>query len=394
MDSSHDIEARAGAWLARRESGNWSAEDQARLQRWLEQSTANRVAFLRLEAAWERAGRLQALKGSTPAGTVPSPEEWRLSPFIAGDSAEADPRKAADAGLASAYPLSEPEPSTVSVERRASLPRRAWIQRALAASLVLAAVGAIGWFVSVRDPYYRTPVGGMASVPMTDGSKVTLNTDSAVRLAVTERERRIELARGEAFFDVSKDPSRPFVVTAGKKRVVAIGTKFSVRRVDDDVQVFVTEGKVRLEDASLASGSTRTAVGSDMDPRSEENGGDASNESGVLLTAGAVARAGSSGIIVHRKSLRELEDHLSWRAGYLTFRDTALADAVAEFNRYNERKIVIQDRELGALRFSGKVKPTSVEGFVRLLEGAFQIRSDLVDGRLVLTSTRDRPAEG
>lgn len=91
-------------------------------------------------------------------------------------------------------------------------------------------------------------------------------------------------------------------------------------------------------------------------------------------------------MIVQEKPLTVVEDYLSWRSGYLTFRDVPLADAIAEFNRYNERKIVIQDPAVAAIRFSGKVRPTSFEGFVRLLEDAFSIRAEHVDGRIVLTA--------
>lgn len=351
MERSREVEQRAGTWLAKRESGNWSAEDEARFAQWLGASTANRVAFLRQEAAWEHASRLQALKGHTPSGTVPSPDDWRLEPFVSDGSPTA--RRTADSGHA----------------------RKRWIGRALAASFVLAVAGALTWYVSTRGPYYDTPVGGLASVPMTDGSKVTLNTDSAIRLAVTETERRVELERGEAFFEVAKDPGRPFVVSAGNKRVVAVGTKFSVRRNGDDLRVFVTEGKVRFEDDTLGTESKDSSSSTDSAPQ--------------LLAAGTITRAGDSGVIVQEKPLPEVEDYLSWRSGYLTFRDIPLAAAVAEFNRYNERKIVIQDPAVAAIRFSGKVRPTSFEGFVRLLQDAFPIRAEHVDGRIVLTDARE-----
>ncbi|MEJ1961315.1 MAG: FecR domain-containing protein [Gammaproteobacteria bacterium] len=72
---------------------------------------------------------------------------------------------------------------------------------------------------------------------MRDGSAITLNTDSQLRVALTEAERRVDLKQGEAFFEVAKDSTRPFVVEAGRKRVVAVGTKFSVRRDGDFVEV-------------------------------------------------------------------------------------------------------------------------------------------------------------
>lgn len=372
MASSREIEERAGAWLAKRESGTWSAEDEARFTQWLNTSTANRVAFLRQEGAWEHALRLQALRGHTPPGRVPSPDDWRLAPFVSDGTAEPHSHNAEQRSV---------DTGTVHT-------RRSWIRGALAASLVFAAAGALTWYVSTSGPYYHTPVGGIASVPMSDGSKVTLNTESAIRLAVSETVRAVELERGEAFFEVAKDPNRPFVVSAGDKRVVAVGTKFSVRRDGNDLRVFVTEGKVRFEDDSLIASS---AVPSSHKAGPIPDSGTVKHRddgNAMLLAAGAIARAGDSGVIVQEKPLPEVEDYLSWRAGYLTFRDTPLADAVAEFNRYNERKIFIQDPAVAAIRFSGKVRPTSFEGFVRLLEGAFPIRAEHVDGRIVLTEAQ------
>lgn len=401
MESSREIEERAGAWLARRESGNWDADDEASLNQWLNASTANKVAFLRLEGAWERALRLQALKGTTPSGAVPSPDGWRLSPFIGDDSTQVhslDPDQSAsltaeerERDRSSTSVSSGESPSAVNIRRSSAFYRS---HRALAACLVLVVVGVLTWYyVSTLGSFYQTPVGGFASVPMTDGSKVTLNTDSAVRLAVTERERRIELERGEAFFDVAKDRSRPFVVSVGDKRVIAVGTKFSVRRVGEDVEVFVTEGKVMLEDASLSARSRKAADPSPIEgvsPGAEPGNVAASDGAGMLLTAGAVARAGASSVIVQEKSLPEVEDLLSWRSGYLTFRDMALKDAITEFNRYNERKIFIRDPKVAAIRFSGKIRPTNFEGFVRLLQDAFPIHAEYIDGRIVLTDADAR----
>ena len=393
MESSHEIEERAGAWLAKRESGHWSAEDEACFMEWLNTSTANRVAFLRQEGAWEHALRLQALRGHTPPGSVPSPNAWRLSPFVSDGAADlhshnAGPRslEAGDDDEQSSFAAAANRQDTH--DTGVLHTRRGWFRGTLAASLLLAVAGALTWYVSSSGPYYHTAVGGIASVPMSDGSKVILNTESAIRLSVSETERRVQLERGEAFFEVAKDPNRPFVVSAGNKRVVAVGTKFSVRRDGNDLRVFVTEGKVRLEDDSLPASS---AVAASQEAGSTRHSGtvkprDDSNV--MLLAAGAIAQTGDSGVIVQKKPLPEVEDYLSWRSGYLTFRDIPLADAVAEFNRYNERKIVIQDPTVAAIRFSGKVRPTSFEGFVRLLEDAFSIRAEHVDGRIVLTDAQ------
>ncbi len=338
MESSIQIEERAGQWLAQRDGGAWSEADEAAFNAWLEQSTLHVVAFVRLEAAWKQAKRLKALSAGVPAGTVPSPEEWQLAPFFA--PAQEPAGKRARTGLLNPW--------------------------AIAAGLFLAIGAGVAVHLWPFDSTYHTPVGGIASVPMSDGSKVTLNTDSRIRLAVTESERRVELQQGEAFFDVAKDPSRPFVVATGDKRIVAVGTQFSVRRDRNDVRVFVTEGKVRIEDEAPAA-------------RDKEQGAN-------TLSAGTIARASRAGVLVQEKSVPEVEGYLSWRTGHLIFRDAPLSEAIAEFNRYNTHKIVIADPAVGAIRVSGKFRSTQFEAFVRLLEDGFRVHTRRVGGEIVLSS--------
>ena len=212
---------------------------------------------------------------------------------------------------------------------------------------------------------YSTTVGGLASVPMADGSKVTLNTDSQIHIALTNSERDVELSHGEAFFEVSKDPTRPFVVRVGNRRVVAVGTKFSVRRDGNDLEV-VTEGKVRVE-----GGSSRL---------SSPTGGSGD----VYLTPGSIARLDESGVLVQRKTLPEVEEQLSWRTGVLVFRNQSLQEAIAEFNRYNVRKIVIQDPAVASLKIEGNFRATNAEAFVRLLESGFAVRAQIDPDQIVL----------
>ncbi|MEJ1961273.1 MAG: FecR domain-containing protein [Gammaproteobacteria bacterium] len=371
MESSRDIEECAGTWLAKRESGSWTGEDEARFTQWLSASTANRVAFLRQEAAWEHALRLQALRGHTAPGAVPSPDDWRLSPFVS------------DGSIAPRPPDPEGGSSPDAARRKSARSRKAYF--AFAASAVLATAVCIAWYLWPVHPSYTTPIGGMALVPTQDGSRITLNTDSKIHLSFTGKERRVSLEHGEAFFEVAKDPSRPFVVGVGHKRVIAVGTKFSVRRERGNIRVVVTEGRVRIEDRfapSVAATTTRPRQEQDA-PAPRERDEDRTEE--LVVAAGGVARAGDAGIIVQQHPLGEVEDYLSWRSGYLVFRDIPLADAIAEFNRYNEQQIFIRDPAVAAIRFSGKIRPTSFDAFIRLLEDAFPIRVQHADGRIVLT---------
>jgi RNA polymerase sigma factor (sigma-70 family) len=235
-------------------------------------------------------------------------------------------------------------------------------RRAVAGVLVALAVGTVGYLWPPGESFH-TAVGVVAAVPMADGSTVTLNTDSQVRIAMTGSERRVNLGRGEAFFEVTKDPSRPFVVVAGDCKIVVLGTKFSVWREAGEVRVTVTEGRVRVES---------TDGGAHQQPPEE-------------VAAGDIARAGNAGVQVERKPLTEVEADLSWRRGFLFFHDAPLAEAVAEFNRYNREKIVIGSPVIADVRIGGNFRSTNVAGFIRLLQDGFSIHAERQGDEIILT---------
>lgn len=344
-DSTEQIEEQAAEWLVRRDSPEWKSADEQELQRWLEESVAHSVAFIRLEVGWEQARRLKAL-GNGVSGVVPPPGQWQVSPFF-------DPA-----------PPEHPPEWTVTSTTDVKIRKRGF---AAAAALLVAVVSGT-YFLQSPGDRYKTELGVVSAVPMSDGSRVTLNTASEIRVAVSDTERKVELKQGEAFFEVAKDPNRPFVVEAGSKRIVAIGTAFSVRWLEKDVEVVVTEGEVRVESAGQELKVAATRVES--------------------LTAGKVARANAEGLLVEKKPLADLQELLAWRAGYLVFNETPLADAVAEFNRYNAEKIVIEDPVVAGYRVSGKFRSTSFGAFVRLLETAFPIEVRQRDAQIRL-SARD-----
>jgi transmembrane sensor len=350
-------EQSAAAWIAQRDVGPWSEVEAAALAAWLAQGAGHRAAYYRLNAAWQEAGRLKALGG--PIITASSP--------ALNENAEV-------AEIRSVVSATEGKSVKAGIARRS---RGVMRLLAIAASVVLG-VG-LGTFTEHRDLLHRrgytTAVGGIETVPLADGSRVTLNTDSNVRIAITQAERRVYLEKGEAFFEVAKDPRRPFIVMAGNKRLIAVGTQFSVLRQGYNVDVVVSEGVVRLEapgvDSGLSSEGTRGRTAR-RQPKT------------VLLTAGSVAHARRSDVLVQKRSDTEIDRTLTWRTGILTFRDTPLADAVAEFNRYNTRQIVIDDPKLGFVKIGGIFRATDLDPFVHLLEEGFHIRSTVEEERIVL----------
>lgn len=360
MERLNKIEDLAATLLAKRDSGDWTDDDQAQLAAWMEEATAHRIAVLRLEAAWESAGRLKALSAGLPPGTVPPAGGWKYFHFFESRTRAGAVRAAAELQLASSGNARSPRPSR----------RWRFFPTSLAASILLTLVSAGAWYVWPTGDRYSTPIGGVASVPLNDGSKITLNTASEVRVALTSKERRVELDKGEAYFEVAHDPSRPFIVQVGNKRVVAVGTKFSVRRNGEDIRVVVTEGKVRIDGGSATARDRQRAAGASADVLQQERG-----PGETFLTPGSIASAGDDGVVIQERALAELADGLSWRRGYLTFHNTSLADAVAEFNRYNAHRITIEDPKVAAIRISGTFRAVNYEAFVRVLDDGFAIHA-------------------
>lgn len=351
MDGTTRIEHDAAAWLARRDAGGLSAADEAAFAAWLDVDTAHRVAYLRLASAWAQADRLKVLAAGLAPGTLPERGRWSRGPF----ERPVDAQSLAAPGRA---------------ERRAgeyrARQRRARAFGAFAAAAVLALAGFVGWqrYDAVKPESYRTTVGTLKTLELADGSDATLSSDTAIDVALSRRERHIALRRGEAYFDVAKDASRPFAVEAGRQRIVAVGTRFSVRRDGDEVRVVVTEGTVRLESQPV----------------------DGNSQPVTLLPAGSVASANRNGVMVRAGSIEDAEQFVDWRRGYLVFRDTPLALAAAEFNRYNVKPIVIADSAAGTQRVGGSFRWSNADVFVNLVEQALPVKATREAERIVVTS--------
>ncbi|KRB05006.1 FecR domain-containing protein [Lysobacter sp. Root690] len=385
MAGSRQIERDAAAWLARRDGGDWSPGDQMEFDAWIAQSTAHRVAWLRLRAAWAQSDRLKALAAGVPAGEVPARGAWSASPYAPRGEAQAS--RQLDQAIAKQFDQDE-DPSAVAAQESTAAhiteigtvspiglkfaprvaPRRPRTARyaAVAAIAVIAVSLLWGWqrYGVVEHRSYRTAMGALDTIGLADGSRATLSSDSRIDVALSRAQRNVALEHGEAFFDVAKDPGRPFAVDAGARRVIAVGTRFSVRRDGHDLRVVVTEGTVRLESEPV-------------DGRAQPT---------TLLPAGSIALAGASGVLVRSGSIEDAERYVDWRNGYLVFRDTALSAAVAEFNRYNTRRLVIGDAAVGELRVGGNFRWSNAEVFVGLLEQAMPVRAERLPDRIVLHS--------
>lgn len=205
---------------------------------------------------------------------------------------------------------------------------------------------------------FSTAIGEKAVRVLADQSSLTLNTNSVVNVDFTSSERRITLVRGQALFKVAKDANRPFVVLAGKQRIVATGTAFDVRVDARGTSVTMVEGHVTVN-----SGAPKTS-GSE-------------NQVTTLQAGEQLVAPPDSELSIHSVSVNQV---ISWSRDELVFRNTPLADAIDEVNRYSKVQILIMDEELGRLRLNGVFRAGHPMEFVDAVSQVFSIGVDYRPG--------------
>ena len=326
-----EAERQALDWFVRARGG-LSAQEQRDLAAWQAQDPAHAQAYARWQADWQQ---LDAL----PAEGV-AQLRARLARDLARE--EAKPRPAAGGWLA------------------------AWRgthwagSAAMAASVaVVAAGGLLAWNHWQQQPLFEkhiaTRTGEQVDVQLPDGSHLRLDTATAIDVALFRQRREVRLPEGQAVFRVQGDAARPFDVLAGPLRITVVGTRFSVRNTpgipgEEGVRVAVEEGRVRVAraDAPAPDAVVELTAGQQI----------ASDAAGRL---GPVAAVPASGIA-------------PWRESRVSFDNTPLAQALAEFGRYGPTRLTVRDPEVAALRLTGTFDPRRLDNFVRELPRVLPVR--------------------
>ncbi|XOV86994.1 MAG: FecR family protein [Pseudomonadota bacterium] len=240
---------------------------------------------------------------------------------------------------------------------------------------LIIAVLSIGWLsrpVGVESQVFATKAGEYDEHRLSDGSVIALNTSSRVSVAYSEHLREIHLQAGEAFFTVTRNANRPFVVKAGTQQVEAVGTAFLVRLDASQIEVSVTEGKVRLTTVS-----ENTAV-------------KASRPESILLETGQSLKVQSTATAadVNPVTKTELQRKLAWREGLLDFHKTALSEVVREVGRHTGIEIVFRDAELGSREFDGLFRVGETESLFEALKVRYGVEVTYLDTKRVLLSSK------
>jgi len=300
----------AARWFARQRARVTSRTEQAAFRAWLEATPENGEAYRQLSELWDFAEKVRAEPGM----------------LVARERALAR------------YPASQRNTRTL----RAVL----WAATATAVAGAAAALLMVA-LKSAPIQMFRTGVGQTANVGLVDGSRLTLDTDTVVRVRLTAHKRAIYLDQGRAYFKVAKDQSRPFIVNAAGHSVRATGTAFEVTAEPQRFEVLLVEGHVRV--------STPSTKGS-------ENG-----KEGVYTDLEPGTRLSVTGSRTWTLTKIDSGRELAWTEGQLRFDNKPLGEIVAEMNRYSRRKIVIADPTIANRLLYGAFMAGDVDQFVRAL---------------------------
>ena len=253
-------------------------------------------------------------------------------------------------------------------------------------ALTLVIMLSLSFFETVSPPeipnnVYITSIGEHSTHILEDGSVLSLNSNSQVEVNYTLNKRVINLLWGEAHFDVTPDPRRPFEVYAGNRMVKAVGTAFSVYRLKNNIEVLVTEGKVDLAIIESTLVVTPESTPTDSDAVKQNL---AANPMENTVTVIASLEAGQSiSIPVSSKSLDtpvveyaqgDIVRKLSWLDGRLVFAGESLEEVVAEVSRHTPLLIEVADPELRKLRIGGQFQAGETDALFDVLESGFGIK--------------------
>ena len=311
-ETAKQIDAAAADWAARVDRGVLSVAEEKELEDWLAADPRRAGAYARARAVSLYSERARALG-----------EQFDPAKFVA-------------------------------VKPAASRRQFLWGGAAAAA---MGGVMTAGLVFATRGQAYATKRGEMRVVPLSDGSVISLNTESRIRVVFSDARRLIHLDAGEALFDVAKDKARPFVVHAGDTTVSAVGTSFIVQKLEGSpIQVLVREGLVDVRQAAVA---LPVRLGANMRATADE----ATDQPKPIL---AVAVQPT-----------EVDRVLAWREGRIAFEGETLAQAVVELQRYSDTRIVIDDPAIAREEITGLFQANDPVGFAQAVAASFGLHADV-----------------
>ena len=307
-----DAENDAAHWYARLNRDDPSEEEWDKFEAWRAADPAHAAAYAAISLIWEEVGALE--QEAFPAVT---------------NSLEPSPLKGGSM-------VSRARRFVISVlDHRVG--KIAAFATSAAASLALSWLGAL--YSGVFDQTYETEIAGRRAVETKDGSHIELNTNTMITIAYRLRTRRVQLVRGQAYFDVANNNNRPFVVQTDASIIKVVGTRFEVDVSEQNkISVTVAEGRVAVSPSSQAV-----------------NGRESSSDAGITVNAG-MRYDQSLSSNDHVLSSVDVETALAWRRNQLVFHNVRFGDAVNALSRYVPAQLSVRDQALADMAFSGVIQ--------------------------------------
>lgn len=329
-----EIAAEAAVWVTRLHGPQRSRQMERECLAWQQRSAAHREAFERCSDTWQSVPRVSLASAFAASGAAAAP--------AAG----------------------------------ASWPNGATWRIGLAVSVLAVLGGVFGLLRWMDHGVYVTEVGEQRLVVLDDGTRMSLNTDTQVRVDLDSARRTVLVRGGEVLFEVAKDTRRPFAVQAGGSEVLALGTTFAVRLTPQAgkqgavLAVSLIEGRVAVRAGGSGDGpAPRAAVTLQAGDR-------------LRLVAPAGGTAGPAEPHIDRPQADQV---VAWKRSEVVFDDASLGDALAEMNRYSRTPIVLHgDPGLAGLRISGLYRTGDAVGFAHAVAALHGLKVQLRDGRLEL----------
>jgi transmembrane sensor len=317
---SEEVRVEAAGWIARLHDERRGPDLEAEFQGWLSQSDEHRRAFNRMTHVWEQAGKIR-MRARDDLPAIRKVRRSRFSPWAA----------------------------------------------TLAATLVLVVITAVYYW---RDNALVTGIGQQQVRLLQDGTRVVLNTDTRIEVNYDQHVRRVRLVRGEAWFDVSKRPTWPFLVSVGDQEIRALGTSFIVRHDSvQDLSVTLVDGRISVAPVAADGEAPLQATQ-------------------VLIPGQRLVISRHHAPAVDRPELSRVT---AWERGRVEFDETPLKDAATEMNRYTTTRVFVPDTEIAQLRIGGVFRAGDSEEFVKIVTAAFGLQADRSGDDIVLSRSTMQP---
>jgi transmembrane sensor len=342
MDQETELPAAAAEWFLRLREPDVSPADVAGWIEWYRADPENRRAFEQLQTLWSTVGHALALQWPTPA-------EIRDDRYT--------PDRSIEEWLAERARPRVPIHQTRRPWRRHSI---GYVGGAITAAIAIFAI--VIWHpwraaVIFDDMSVITPVGVTKIVKLADGTRMTLGGASSVALRFSASLREVVALEGEAFFQVTKDIHRPFLIRLPGGTFRAVGTAFDLRAEDGQLRLTVTEGVVEVAPQARATPAAAAPAAS----------------APLRLGAGQqfTIRLADAAVTLGRI---DPSIALGWLNGRLSFIDEPLRGVVAAIARYSTRRIIISDLDAQHLTYTGTVVPERIEEWLAALSRVFPVQ--------------------